>query len=251
MNTSIWLVCILVLSSIPAFAQALEFSVRHDHLIGSCQGKLIFTDNRIEYRTEHKKHGQSWAFLDIQQLAINGRTQLEILTYQDEWKRAGLDRAWKFILLEGEITPEISARLLAQIKRPLITSVMPPTTDAPRFTAAVKHLHMTGGCTGGLKIYADRITFESEDRPEHSRYWRYADLESFAQPSRARFVLTAFEGGGEGGGGGGGERNFNFQLKEALPAAAYDYIWTRIYPTKFRRPEERSQSANIVKPPTT
>jgi hypothetical protein len=138
-------------------------------------------------------------------------------------------------LLEGEITPEVSALLVERAYRPLATSVAPTTNDAPVFEAAVKHLHRFGGCVGALKIYSDRVVYEAKDEPEDSRFWRYSDIQNFSQSGRYRFEVTSFEDKF------GGPKAYNFQLREELPAQAYDYVWTRVYPSKLRREEKLAQ----------
>jgi hypothetical protein len=136
---------------------------------------------------------------------------------------------WRFKILDGEITPEISAILLAHTNRPLVTSVLPVTESTSRFEVSVKHLHNFGGCSGVLKIFADHMRFESAEKPGHSRFWRYPDIHNFSQSERFRFEIAPFETGF------GGFKTYNFQLKQELPAQAFDYVWARVYPSKLRR----------------
>jgi hypothetical protein len=219
---------VLLFAARPAAAQNYVFSVEHEHTFGGCRGTLVITTEKVEYKTAHEGHTRTWPYVELQQIKVKSESAVELLTWEDQKRLAGRDRVWKFKLLEGKITPEVSALLTTQATRPLVTSVMPVTTGAPRFVASVKHLHNIGGCAGRLKIFADRITFESDDKPEHSRFWRYADLQNFSQSERFRFEVAAFEIGF------GGPRSYNFQLKGDLPAQSYDYIWMRVYPSKFR-----------------
>jgi hypothetical protein len=225
-------------AALPAAAQIHEFPVEHDHAWRSCRGTLTITPEHIEYKTENKEHARKWAYAELQQIKVASPAALELTGYEDRRLMLGRDRVFAFKLLEGEITPEISALLMEQAARPLVTSVLPTSAGTPRFAAPVKHLHATGGCAGTLKIYPDRITFEATDKPGHSRFWRFPDIQSFSQPTRYRFEIISFEGqlGGEG-------RGFNFQLKEELPAAAYDYVWARVYPSKFNREDSLARPA--------
>ena len=147
----------------------------------------------------------------------------------------GRDRIFKFKILEGEISPEASALLMEKATRPLVTSVLPETVGAPVFEVPVKHLHRVGGCLGTLKIYPDRVIYESKDMPSDSRYWRYGDIQNFSQSERFRFEIVTFESKF------GGPKAYNFQLREELPARAYDYVWARVYPSKLRRDENLAQ----------
>jgi hypothetical protein len=219
----------LSLAAVTASAQSHEFQVEHEHLLRGCRGTLLITPGGIEFKSAQAEHSRAWQYAELQQVKVASKSALELLTYEDEKRLAGRDRVYKFKLLEGEITPEISAQLMARVTRPLVTSVPPVTIGAPRYEAPVKHLHPFGGCSGTLRVFADRVTFESSDKPEHSRFWRYADIESFSQSERFRFEIAASEAGF------GGPRSYNFQLKAALPAGAYDYVWARVYPSKFRR----------------
>jgi hypothetical protein len=213
----------------PAKAQSYEFPVEHEHTLRGCRGTLLITPGQVEYKTAHEKHARTWQDVEIRQIKVSAKTRLELLTYEDEKRLAGRDREWHFKLLAGEITPEISALLLAQAARPLVTSVPPMTEGAPRFEVLVKHLHTFGGCSGTLRIYADRVAFESAEMPEHGRFWRYADVQNFSQSERFRFEVATFESGF------GGLKSYNFQLKRELPPQAYDYVWERVYPSKFNR----------------
>jgi hypothetical protein len=212
-------------------AQSHQWPVEHAHGWRSCRGTLLVTPAGIEYQTDHKKHARSWPYAEIQQLKIISPTKLEITTYEDSRLLLGRDRDFSFKLLEGELTMEISAQLAAKTGRPLVTSIPPTTEGAPRFELPVKHLHNLGGCAGVVNIYADRVTFQSADEPEHTRFWRYADIETFSHSERFRLELTVSEAGF------GGSKGYNFQLKGNLPPEAYDYLWARVYPSKFRRHE--------------
>jgi plastocyanin domain-containing protein len=211
-----------------AAAQSFEFPVEQERLLRNHRGTLVVTPDGIEYRTTQKDESRSWRYIDIQQIKIESPTELEILTYEDQRRMLGRDRIFKFRLLEGKITPEVSALLMAKVKRPLATSVAPVTGGEPKFETAVKHLHTFGGCEGALKIYPDRVTFESADKPEHSRYWRYSDIQGFSHSTRYRFEIATFEDKF-----GGPAKIYDFQLKEDLPAPAYDYVWIRVNPAEL------------------
>src|SRR5512145_3326938 len=163
----------LLLATAPVAAQSYEFPVEHDHTLRSCRGALVISPEKVEYKTAHEKHARAWRYVELQQVKVESKTRFELLTYEDEKRLAGRDRRWSFRLLEGEITPEISALLLAQSARPLITSVPPAPEGSPRFEVPVKHLHKLGGCSGAIRIYADRVAFESAEKTEHPRFWRY------------------------------------------------------------------------------
>jgi len=72
--------------------------------------------------------------------------------------------------------------------------------------------------------------------PSDSRYWRYGDIQNINQSDRYRFEVITFEEKL------GGPKAYNFQLREVLPPQAYDYVWARVYPSKFHRGEGAGQA---------
>ncbi len=219
---------VFLLLPVIAAAQSFEFPVECERMFRNHRGTLVITPDGIEYRTSQKNESRSWRYKDIQQIKIVSPTVLEILTYEDQRRMLGRDRIFRFRLLEGKITAEVSALLVAKAARPAATSVTPVTDGEPKYEPAVKHLHAFGGCEGTLKIYPDRVAYESADNPAHSRYWRYSDIQSFSHSTRYRFEVTTFEDKF-----GGPTKVYDFQLKEDLPAQAYDYVWVRVNPAEL------------------
>jgi hypothetical protein len=239
------LIAVSFFAAQPTKAQSNEFTVEHEHTLRSCRGKLIITPEKIEYQTDYKDHSRTWRYTDLRQIKVESSKQLELVSYEDQKWRAGLDRVFKFKLLEGEITPALSSLLMKKATHPLVTSVLPTDEGAPTFETPVKHLHRFGGCIGTLKIYPDRVVYESKEMPSDSRYWRYGDIQNFSQSERFRFEIASFEDKF------GGPKSYNFQLREELPASAYDYVWARVYPSKFHRDDHLAQPAAESRPSPT
>lgn len=225
-------VTILLLCTSSSFAQSFTLSVEHEHTLRNCRGTLVIAPQQISYQTDYRPDARIWEYVEIRQITVTSPVELEIATYEDQKRMAGRDRIFKFRLLEGRITPEISALLSEKLTRPLVTSVPPQSEGVPQFAIPVKHLHTFGGCSGMLKIYADRVVFDSQT---DARFWRYSDIQSFSHSERFRFEIVSYEKKI------GGAKAYNLQLKEVLPAQAYDYVWTRVYPSKFRRDDRPAQ----------
>lgn len=211
----------------PAAAQNSDLAVEHEHMLHSCRGKLTITPERIEYKTDHKEDSRTWSYAELKQIKVESPIRIELVTYEDQKRMLGRDRVFRFRVLEGEISSETSALLMEKTAHPLVTSVKPATDGTPVFDVPVKHVHAFGGCVGTLRIYPDRVVYESQDMPSDSRYWRYGDIQNFSQSERFRFEVVTFEDKF------GGPKAYNFQLREELPANAYDYVWARVYPTKL------------------
>jgi hypothetical protein len=227
----------------PASAQSHELPVEHEHMFRNCRGTLVITPEGIEYRTDHKEDARAWRYSDLRQIKIESPTSIELVSYEDQKRMLGRDRVFKFKAIEGGITSEIGRLLVERATRPAVTSMGPVTDDAPAFKIPVKHLHPFGGCAGTLKVYTGRMVYESEDMPSDSRYWRYGDIQNISQSERYRFEIVTFEDRF------GGPKTYNFQLREALPAHAYDYVWARVYPSKFHSGDE--SSGQVDRPATS
>lgn len=239
MQRRIFIVLLLMLGvPLLAVAQSFEFPVEHEHTLRNCRGKLLITPDKIEYQTDHKKDEQSWPYTELRQVKVLSPVLLELVTYEDQPRLAGRDRIFKFTLLSGQLTPEISALLMKVAPRPIVTSVLPPAQDEPRFTVLVRHVRPLNGSLGTLKFYADRIVYEASGNVTESRYWRYSDIQNFSHSERYRFEIVTYEDGI------GGLKAYNFQLREELPAGVYDYVWTRVYPSKFQHQEKLPLSSN-------
>ena len=215
-----------------ATAQSFEFAVRHDHLLKDCRGTLKISDSGVEYQTPHSKDGRKWKFQEIQTIEVKSPTQISLITYEDQKRYFGKDRAFEFELLSEKVKPELSAFLLAHVTRPMIVAVLPETAK-PAFEFPVKHLHAITGATGTLRFYPDRVVFQSA-REGDSRLWRLSDIERFSQPDRYRFQIVTHVPKA-----GWPTEIYNFQLMEDLPPAVYDYLWVRLHPSSYY-PEVRT-----------
>lgn len=218
----IWGVLVMPISR----AQNFEFTVRHHHTLKDCRGTLRISEAGVEYQTLHARDGRKWRFAEIQTLAIITPTKISLVTYEDQKRYAGKDRVFEFDLLGNKATPELSAFLLQRVKRPMVLAVL-PGAEKPAYEFPVKHLHTITGAAGVLKIYPDRVVFQSVKEGD-SRFWRLSDIERFSQPDRYRFQIVSFVPKA-----GGPTEAYNFQLMEDLPEGAYDYLWIRLHPSSY------------------
>ena len=224
MNRILYAMILLVLSApIATQAQSFEFSVEHQHTLRSCRGTLTITAEKIEYQTAHKEDSRAWRYLEIRQIKVVSPAKLEITSYEDQKRMLGRDRIFIFKLLDGQISPEISALFMEKTNYPVATSVMPETSASPKFEIALKHLHTFGGCEGILKIYADRVLYQSAEKAENSRYWRWSDIQSISRSGPYQFSISSFESQLVGP-----TKSFNFALKKRMDEALYDYLWDKI-----------------------
>jgi hypothetical protein len=211
---------LLILSAASTTAEEYSFPVEHKHIVGSCKGDLKITDDGIEYRA--KEHSRKWAYTDIKLIRIAQPKAIEITSYESSWLKAGGDRIFEFRLTSRELSDDLSRFLLSRVDRPLVTNSV-GMTEGARFTILSRHRHRFGGCQGTIKLFADRVVYESDD-PDESRQWRYSDIQSISRAGPYRLTVATFEPQF-----GGPARTFNFDLKERLDDAVYDYLWARVY----------------------
>jgi len=223
-----------------------RFLVKHDHLRKSCEGELVINEDGIEYITDFEQHERYWDFVDIKLLKLISKNEIEVQTYTqyrpkltlNQSLKVGRDESFRFKLIEGELTQQISAFLQNKIKKPMATTFveMDSETVSPAFTLRVRHRHRWGGCPGILKVYDDKLIFQSYTEPTDSRLWRWSDLQGVGRSGRFKFEVMTFEPQM-----GGPEKPYNFDLKEEMTDEMYDFVWKKFYkvdyyPSAPRRP---------------
>ncbi|HEU4388929.1 MAG TPA: hypothetical protein VFV34_14105 [Blastocatellia bacterium] len=211
---------VLMSTALSSAAQDYSFAVEHQHFWDSCKGDLVVTNEGIEYRT--KDHPRKWAYPDIKLIRVENPKTIEITTYEASNLKLGSDQVLKFKLTSGELPDELSRFLLSRVRRPIVTNSVAMSGDA-RYTIPARHRHRFGGCQGTIRIFDDRVVYESQD-PDGSRQWRYSDIQSISRGGPYRLAIATYEPQF-----GGPSKTFNFDLKERMDEAVYDYLWAAVY----------------------
>lgn len=195
-------------------AETFEFKVKHEHLRGSCRGKLVIDDSQIQYVADRGKHSRQWTYVDIQTLDVSPK-KIELQSFQSgpKWK-LGSDKEYEFTILDGELTYVHQEFLRSKVRRPMVARLV-VSSFAPLQKLPVRHRHTLGGCEGIVGIYGDRIVY-STDHARHSREWRYSDLETVGSPDRYHLRITSQN------------ETFTFDLKTALEQKTYDFLWDKV-----------------------
>jgi len=212
-------------------AQEFRIPVRHDHAVRSCQGELVITGEEITYQTAHRHHARRWRFSDIRMLIIASHTELIVLTYESNRWTLGRDRAFRFRVTKGELSPEVSAFLLSRIGRPVAMALAAPWRE-PLYELAGRHRHRFGGCQGTIRIHPEGVAYVSSDRPRDSRFWRWSDIQGIGRFGPYQFEIMTYEPEF-----GGPTRTYVFDLKMSMSDDAYDFLWERVYRTASRATE--------------
>jgi len=217
-------VYLLVLSSCVS-AETVFDAVRKKMFWPNAEGKLVISDEAVEFRRDGTEASLSWRYHDIQYVDRISPTEIEILTYEDVLWKLGQDRAYRFVLLSGELDDALFEELTAKIGLPATDRVVDgASVNVPRLPA--KRLKAFGGSEGEL-VFGDDAIFYATDAPKQAREWRIdRDVESVWAASRYELELHVFEGG---------RRDFDrtrvyrFQLKEPLNPELYRLLKLRLY----------------------
>lgn len=227
MNRLVFVLLMGLFSATWSDAQTFEYKVLHHHTLKDCRGTLKIAPEGVEYRTPHPKDSRKWKYEEIRTLEVKSPTEISVVTYEDQKRWVGKDKVFEFTLLDKKATPELSLFLLSHVKRPMELAVIPEEGGKPAFQIPVKHLRTVVGAMGVLRIYEDRIVFQSPKAGD-SRYWRLADIERVSQPDRFRFQIVSYVPKA-----GGPTEVYNFQLLGDLPEGALDYLWVRLHPSSY------------------
>ncbi|MGH9882296.1 MAG: hypothetical protein ACRD6N_12740 [Pyrinomonadaceae bacterium] len=228
--------CFVLLLALQVNAQEFTYKVQLDRTIGHRDGELIISENGIEYRArKRERENRSWTYRgDIKLLEILSPTKIRIWTYKDRKLLLGRDESLTFKIVDGQIDQNVSDFLRKRIVRPFVTSFAEEDQNSLE-KILVKHSHRFGGCEGLLKVYQDRLEYESRTGHD-SRSWRWSDIRSVGRSDIYRFDVETFEPQL-----GASSRSFNFILKEQMADKTYDLIWSRVYrPTPLISAEKMS-----------
>jgi len=197
----------LILAS-AAWAQ--EFPAHHEHGRGFCAGTLAVDSAGIRFRGR-KGHVWEWPYRDIQQLTLSAG-KIRILTYKDSSWALGKDVAYTFT---GEFGAQDLARQWgAQLDQRFVAAVaVDGAAGAPRLTILVKQLGLIRGSEGTLMFGASGVVY---DTPAEPRTWRYGDIRFISSGDTYELSITTLE------------KQFRFQLKQALSEATYNQLWLEI-----------------------
>ena len=209
------------------WASAAQFTVKHDHVNGSCQGILTVDESGVAYAGA-KGHAWRWALADIQQLTLDPH-RIVVVSYRDSVLRFGADRQYEF---EGDVpAAALYAMLRDRMDHRLVTAYAEPA-GALEWSAPVKRLGAIRGSQGMLAFGADAAVY-STDAAGQSRTWRYTDIANISSSGPFQLTITSWERARSHY---GDRKAFNFQLKEPLSEARYNQLWLEIERKNGRLP---------------
>ncbi len=210
-----------------AAAEDRQVAVRHPHLYKEGAGTLTFEESGLTYQ-ETGKPGHSWfvRWVEMQQLWVSAG-EMRVLTYRDQRWQLGRDREFKLVVAKGQTFAPWVADLKGRLGQRLAMAVA-PEREGVLWQVPVKLRKGFGGSEGVLRLMADGVVYESEERGE-SRTWRLEDIENVASAGAFDFTLTAHERAKLEY---GDRKAFAFQLKQPLDQRQYQALWRRLNDAK-------------------
>ena len=203
----------LMLASAASTLGAQQFAVHHQHLRKFCAGTLTVDESGIRF-SGPKGHAWSWPYVDIQQLTLSAGS-IHILSYKDRsnWK-LGKDVAYNFTgkfpieLLERQWSAKPDQRFMAAVS-------MGPAASLPGLKFPVKQLGLTKGTQGTQTFATDAVVYDTPT-PGAPRTWRYSDIQFISSANPFQLSITTLE------------KQFQFQLKQAITESTYNQLWLEI-----------------------
>lgn len=99
-----------------------EVAVKHSHRFGGCQGRLLFTQNRIFYEAGNERHSREWVLeRDVESVWSADPYQFEIHVYEGGRRRFSKTEIFRFDLkqqLDEGLYRQLKARLYNVRKLP-------------------------------------------------------------------------------------------------------------------------------------
>jgi hypothetical protein len=183
----------------------------HRSLKKTLPGTLVVDTNGVAFSSA--KSNRRWAYVEIQSFDLSTR-ELTITGYQNRhWHEPGEQR-FQFTLSEP-MPPEIAAQFTARVGKPVRNGI--PLLGAAAIAEIPAHLRMwSGGSNGTLRLKDSGIDYVTENGRD-SRTWRWADIQTIANPNPYELRVTAYR------------EIVEFDLKRPMSRDLFEVMWDRLY----------------------
>jgi len=183
----------------------------HQLLKKDAPGSLVLDDAGVEFRSP--KFHQRWAYVDIHSFDLSAR-EFTLDSYQNRRWHAPGEQRYQFTLSEP-MPPEIAAQLTERVGKPVRNRV--PQQSVAVLSEIPAHRRMwSGGSNGTLRLKDTGIDYVTETGRD-SRTWRWADLQTIANPNPYELRVTGYR------------ETVEFDLKQPLARVVFELIWDRLY----------------------
>lgn len=215
MRSSVKISATIILSAVIASAAQPELwqtpANWHRLLKKAVLGNLVLDDTGVEFRSP--KFTERWAYVDIHSFDLTAR-ELTLTSYQNRpWHQPGEQR-YQFSLDEA-MPPEIAAQLTERVGKPVRNGI--PLPSVAVLSEIPAHRRMwSGGSNGTLRLKDTGIDYVTE-KGRDSRTWRWADIQTIANPNPYELRVTGYR------------ETVEFDLKQPLARAVFEQLWDRLY----------------------
>ena len=176
-------------------------------------GLLIIDTDGVEFQ---RLGGPSLKFpyVEIQTFDLLLPRRLVVKSYANRgWLRPG-EKEFRFDLDEP-VPVGIAAELARRVEKPLRSGEL--QADRAAFaTIPARHVTRFGGSNGTVRFSDEGIDYLS-DTAGDSRSWRWADIQTLANPDPYRLRVTGYR------------ETFDFKLKQPLSRHLFDQLWDKVY----------------------
>ena len=157
-------------------------------------GTLSIRDGGITFQPNKKgKQTLEWSFEDVQHLDRLSPTEFALQSYTDSVMRIGRDRRYRFALLDGMLSDELHAQVVARIGKPATDRVSREPTDA-ELAIPAKQVRFMKGTQGTIYLTPEWIIYSTEAKGA-SRAWRLdRDVETVWSSDPYRLEVHVLEG---------------------------------------------------------
>jgi hypothetical protein len=180
-------------------------------------GQLEVSKAGVSYRSGNGKTAIHIGAADIYEADLSDPAAIRITTYDILKRRLTGHRTHTFRLLDGKQEDSLIRFLVDTLDRPVVGAY--GAAEKGGFEIPAYHRHRLGGCHGKLQIGSNSIRFVTGNKTD-SRTWLYRDIETIGGMAPFHFRVSALV------------ETYNFDLKERLPADAYQLAWDRLYGLK-------------------
>ena len=154
-----------------------------------------------------------WSFDEIQSLDISAR-ELVLTSYENRRHHQPGDRRYRFELASA-LPPQVATAAAALLGKPS-RNADPDARSTWFAVIPAKRQTAFGGSNGELHFRDLGIDFVTR-QPGQARAWRWADIETIANPDPYHFRIAAYR------------EICEFELKQPMSSELFDRLWDSVY----------------------
>jgi hypothetical protein len=183
----------------------------HRLLKKAVPGTLLIDDDGVEFRSA--KFNQRWPYVEIHSFDLSTR-DLTLTSYQNRPRHEPGELSFHFTWSEP-MRPEIAAQFTERVGKPVRNGIPLPSV-ALLSEIPAHHRMWSGGSNGTLRLKDTGIDYVTENGRD-SRTWRWADIQTIANPNPYELRVTGYR------------ETVEFDLKQPLARVVFEQMWGRLY----------------------